>query len=298
LNAKIIGVGGQGISTIDYIKETTDIQLETIAMHTDARSLLKTKADQKLLLGRNTTYGRSTGNNILLGEQAAEEESERIGMLVDGVELIFLIAGIGGGTGAGSTRIIAETAKKHGARIISFVNIPFVAEGKSCMKNASKSLTSLKYLCEMTIVFEKEKLNQASQGVTIEEAFDLEDQMIVEGIKALLTIDKDNPELFQEIQDNIAVLGFAQEDELDEAIKKAMESPFISLDINSSKKMLLFVIAQKEKYITDFPTMMQSIQRKNPNTEIYWQPEIRKNFPKDIGILIIASGLDLELKLI
>ena len=139
---RVVGVGGSGCAAVERMRGCGGCDL--IAVHTDAMSLLERKADNKVLIGRNVTKGRSTGNNILLGEEAAISDRDKLASNLAGAEVVFVIAGLGGGTGAGASPVVAEAAKGHGSTVVAFVNIPFTAEGKVCRINAVAGLENMR----------------------------------------------------------------------------------------------------------------------------------------------------------
>src|SRR3989344_8420417 len=155
---KVVGCGGAGNNTINRMYEVGIKGCETIAVNTDAQDLLYTNADKKILIGKHLTKGLGAGSVPQVGEEAAKETSNEIKSALENSDLVFITAGLGGGTGSGSVAVIAETAKKLGALTVGIVTIPFSMEGKKRYENAMYGLEKLEATADTLIVIPNDKL--------------------------------------------------------------------------------------------------------------------------------------------
>jgi len=144
---KVIGSGGAGNNTINRINEVGIIGAETIAVNTDAQDLLYTSADKKILIGKDLTNGLGAGSMPKIGEEAARESEHELKSAIQGADIVFITCGLGGGTGTGSSPIIAEIAKKTGALTVGVVTMPFVMESHRRYENAVMGLSKLEKKC-------------------------------------------------------------------------------------------------------------------------------------------------------
>ncbi|OYT57966.1 cell division protein FtsZ, partial [Euryarchaeota archaeon ex4484_178] len=171
VNIKIIGCGGGGSNTINRMMEEGVYGAELIAANTDAQHLLHIKANRKILLGKRRTRGLGAGSDPLVGEDAAREASEELERLLQNADMVFVTAGLGGGTGTGSAPYIAKVAKEAGALVLSVVTLPFKAEGKLRMENALWGLERLRHYSDTTIVIPNDKLLELVPRLPLNEAF-------------------------------------------------------------------------------------------------------------------------------
>ncbi|MEM3277881.1 MAG: cell division protein FtsZ, partial [Thermoplasmata archaeon] len=152
VNIKIIGCGGGGSNTINRLTEAGVYGATLIAANTDAPHLLQVKSNRKILLGKRTTRGLGAGADPMVGAESAKEADEDLRALVSRSDIVFVTAGMGGGTGTGSAPYVAQLAKENGALVIAIVTIPFTAEGKLRMENALWGIDRLKKYADTTIV--------------------------------------------------------------------------------------------------------------------------------------------------
>ena len=188
---KIIGVGGAGNNAVDRIRMDME-QLEGLTLacvNTDLKTLSDSPVGETHLIGRNITRGLGTGGDPELGRKAAESDPELIGRLVDGYELIFLIASVGGGSGAGIAPVISEIAKQNGSLVIAFVNTPFTFEGERRFKMADAALKELRQVADAVIPLPNDMLLQeeAAQDSVLN-AFSKADEWITRGVKSIWAI--------------------------------------------------------------------------------------------------------------
>ena len=186
IRIKIIGVGGAGNNAVDRIKLNDLGQVGLAVVNTDTKSMSASPIQEKVLIGRSLTRGLSAGGEAEIGRKAAEEDLPLIEKMVDGVDLVFILAGLGGGTGSGSAPVVAKAADKAGAVVLAFVTMPFTREGERRRKQAEDALTELRECCHAVIALPNDMLlQQVDEKATVLEAFAVADQWIARGVKAI-----------------------------------------------------------------------------------------------------------------
>lgn len=186
LRVMVVGVGGAGTNAVDAMKldDLGDVRLA--AVNTDAQALAGSPLPEKLMIGRSVTRGLSAGGEPELARKAAEGDREKIMTLLRGTDLVFLVAGLGGGTGSGSTPVVAEVAAECGALVIAFVSLPFTLEGKRRQEQAAKALSELRRHCSAVIALPNDLLlQQVEDQSTLLEAFERADAWIGRGVRSI-----------------------------------------------------------------------------------------------------------------
>ncbi len=183
---KIIGVGGAGTNAVDRLKLDNLDSVNLAVVNTDGQSIAMSPISEKLLLGRGVTRGLSTGGEADVGRKAAEEDRALLGKMVEGVDLLFILAGLGGGTGSGAAPVMAEVAGKAGALVIAFVTMPFSREGARRNKQAEDALVALRKNCHAVISLPNDVLlQQIDEDATLMEAFGVADEWINQGVRSI-----------------------------------------------------------------------------------------------------------------
>jgi len=191
IRIKVIGVGGAGNNAVDRIRmDMNDLDgVELACINTDIKTLSSSPVQEQHLIGRNIIRGLGTGGDPEFGRKAAEADAELIGKAVDGYELIFLIASLGGGTGAGASPVIADIARRKGALVISFVNMPFTFEGERRYKLADSALTQLRKNSDAVIPLPNDMLLQEESAQdSVLNAFSKADEWITRGVRSIWAI--------------------------------------------------------------------------------------------------------------
>jgi len=186
LRVKIIGIGGAGGNTLDRMQLDSPERVSLAVVNTDAQALENSLIPEKVLIGRSLTRGLSTGGQARTGREAAESDLPRLRKLVDGVDLVFIIAGLGGGTGGGAAPIVAQQAAEQGALVIAFGTMPFTMEGAARQKQAEEALGMLRRYCDAVIPLPNDiLLQQAPEDATVLDAFGQADVWIGRGIRSV-----------------------------------------------------------------------------------------------------------------
>ncbi|MGF1449942.1 MAG: cell division protein FtsZ [Opitutales bacterium] len=186
LAIKIIGVGGGGTNTVDRLRMESAGRAHLAAVNTDAQALAQSPIAEKVLIGRKLTRGLSTGGEQSLGQDAAEADEAHLRALVKGMDLIFLVAGLGGGTGSGAAPVIARLARAQDIMVLAFVTLPFAVEGERRMKQAQDSLADLRGSCDAVIPLPNDLLlQQVEDDASVLDAFSRADEWIACGIHSV-----------------------------------------------------------------------------------------------------------------
>jgi cell division protein FtsZ len=304
VNIKIIGCGGGGSNTINRLTEAGVYGATIIAANTDAPHLLQVKSNRKILLGKRTTRGLGAGADPLVGAEAAKEADEELRMLVSRSDIVFVTAGMGGGTGTGSAPYVAQLAKENGALVIAIVTIPFTAEGKLRMENALWGIDRLKKYADTTIVIPNDKLLQLVPNLPLDQAFKVADEVLMEGLKGLTEIitkpglvNLDYSDI-KAIMDKggVAMIGIGESegstDRVAEAVDDAVNSPLIESDITHAKGALIRIVGDSQMTVTEAQRAAELIQKRiNPMAKIIWGASIDPAMEGKIKVLVVLTGV-------
>ncbi|MEM3226985.1 MAG: cell division protein FtsZ [Thermoplasmata archaeon] len=304
VNIKIIGCGGGGSNTINRLTEAGVFGATIIAANTDAPHLLQVKSNRKILLGKRTTRGLGAGADPLVGAEAAKEADEELRMLVSRSDIVFVTAGMGGGTGTGSAPYVAQLAKENGALVIAIVTIPFTAEGKLRMENALWGIDRLKKYADTTIVIPNDKLLELVPRLPLDQAFKVADEVLMEGLKGLTEIitkpglvNLDYADI-KAVMDKggVAMIGIGESegstDRVAEAVDDAVNSPLIEADIAQAKGALIRIVGDSQMSVTEAQRAAELIQKRiNPMAKIIWGASIDPTMEGKIKVLVVLTGV-------
>jgi len=186
---KIVGVGGAGNNAVDRLKLENLSNVNLAVVNTDGQVLESSPLEEKLMIGKRVTRGLSSGGEADIGRQAADEDREALARLVDGIDLVFILAGLGGGTGSGAAPVLAELAAEGGAVVIAFVTMPFTLEGARRHTQAMESLSALRSVCHAVVPLPNDVLlQQVEEEATVLEAYALADEWIKRGVQSIWSI--------------------------------------------------------------------------------------------------------------
>jgi len=300
---KVVGTGGAGNNTITRLSEVGINGVETVAVNTDAQDLLFTKADNKILIGKNTSSGLGAGSDPQIGEDAAREDQDDIKNMLEGSDMVFITCGLGGGTGTGSAPVIAEIAKSMNALTISVITIPFTEEGILRKENALNGLERLRENCDTVIVVQNDKLLDLVPDLPLNAAFKVADEILVnavKGITELVTekglVNLDFADVRSVMKDgNTAMIGIGESDDEDkaaDAVAKAVENPMLDVDITGAQSALINITGDETMSIREAKSIIVSIGEKlKPNAKIIWGARIDEKLEGKIKVLLIATGV-------
>ncbi|MBN2477913.1 cell division protein FtsZ [Candidatus Micrarchaeota archaeon] len=304
----VVGTGGSGSNTLDRLFELGIQDVDLIAMNTDAKHLLKTRANRKIILGKKLTRGRGAGSNPTVGEEAAKESMEEIKKTIGDASMVFVTCGMGGGTGTGSAHMIADIAKKAGALTVAVVTLPFASEGKIRMEHAFEGLDKLRKKADTVIVIKNDKLLTLAPDLPLNTAFKVCDEVLagsVKGIAELITraglMNVDFADLRTILTDaGYATIGLGEasidaksEDRVRVAVETALNSPLLDADVSSSTRALINVVGGEDMSLKEAEYVVAETSKKiNPNAHIIWGARLENDMKKSsLRVLVVLAGV-------
>jgi cell division protein FtsZ len=302
-NIKIIGCGGGGSNTIDRMTESGILGAELYAANTDAQHLLAIRAPHKLLLGRRSTRGLGAGALPQVGEEAAREAEEDLKKALGGADIVFITAGLGGGTGTGAAPFVAQLAKEMGALTIAVCTSPFKSEGAIRMENAEWGLERLRNVADTVIVIPNDKLLELVPRLSLNAAFKVADEVLVRAIKGITELIT-KPGLvnldFNDLRTimkggGVAMIGLGEgedEDRVDQAVDQAINSPLIDVDISGAMGALVNVTGGEDMTVSEAEKVAEVIQSKiSPNARLIWGAAIDRTLQDKVRVMVVITGV-------
>ncbi len=302
-NIKIVGCGGGGTNTIDRLVETGITGAEMYAANTDAQHLLIIRSPHKILLGRRSTRGLGAGALPQVGEEAAREAEDDIRKSIQGADIVFITAGLGGGTGTGAAPFIAQLAKEMGALTIAICTSPFKAEGAIRAENAEWGLERLRNVADTVIVIPNDKLLELVPRLSLNAAFKVADEVLVRSIKGITEVIT-KPGLvnldFNDLKTimkggGVAMIGLGEgegEERSGDAVNEAVNSPLIDVDISAANGALVNVVGGNDMTVTEAEKVAEMIQTKiSPSARIIWGAAVDPTLEKRMRVMVVLTGV-------
>jgi len=299
----VIGCGGGGSNTISRMMEEGIHGAKLIAMNTDAQHLIRTHADQRILLGRQRTRGLGAGSIPQIGEEAALENEQEIRAVVSGCDMVFITVGLGGGTGTGVAPVVAKAAREEGALTIAIVTLPFGAEGAIRMENAEAGLERLRDVADTVIVVPNDKLLEVVPKLPLYAAFKVADEVLMRAVKGitelitmpgLVNLDFADVRTVME-RGGVAMIGMGESDSEDKAadsVKKAIRSPLLDVDISGATAALVNVVGGPDMTMEEAEGVVQEVyNRVDPNARIIWGAQIDPAMEDKMRTLLVVTGV-------
>lgn len=308
VHIKIFGAGGAGSNSISRLMKEGIKGASLVACNTDAPHLLRVRSHNKILLGKNLTRGLGSGADPRIGEEAARESEQEIMKFASGSDIMFVTAGLGGGTGTGSAHYIAKIARNIGALTIGVVTLPFKSEGVVRMQNASWGLNKLISSSDTVIIIPNDKLLELVPDLPLEKAFKFADEIIVKAISGLTDL-VTNPGLinldFNDLKtimqnSGVAMIGIgvsseSQGSRVVDAVEKAINSPFLQIDMSTATGVIVNVKGGSDLQLQEANEAASEVRKRvGKNTRIIWGANIDEKYNGKVEILIVATGLSSE----
>ena len=304
---KVIGVGGAGNNAVNRMIEAGIKNVEFIVLNTDKQELNKSKATTKLQIGEKLTRGLGAGANPDIGTQAAEENKAEIAEIIKGADMVFVTAGMGGGTGTGAAPVVAQAAKELGILTIGVVTKPFTFEGKKRLAQAERGIASLKGKVDTLVVIPNDKLLQViDRKTSMIEAFRMADDVLrqgVQGISDLIAV----PGLinldFADVKTIMLNQGMAHmgigiasgENRAEDAAKQAIQSPLLETSIEGARGVIINITGGSDVGLLEANTAAELIQRSaDPEANIIFGTVTDDSMGDEIKITVIATGFEKE----
>ncbi len=309
---RVIGVGGGGSNAVDRMVADGVQNVEFITVNTDAQALFMSKAPQRIRIGEKLTRGLGAGGDPTTGQQAAEETRDELVKALKGADMVFVTAGMGGGTGTGAAPVIARLAHEMGILTVGVVTKPFTFEGRPRRRFAEQGIESLRpYVDTLVIVPNDRLLLAGNKNATMVQAFQMADNVLRQGIQGiadminlpgLINVDfADVRSVMQRSGTALMSIGIGSgENRMVNAVKEAIESPLLEVTIDGARSVLLNVTGGEDVTIFEVQESASIIEEAvDPNANIIWGLLIDPNFPRgQVKVTLIATGFDEEKKAI
>lgn len=302
---KVIGVGGAGNNAINRMIEDNVSGVSFYMMNTETGTLKRSRTSNILQIGVQTTRGLGAGANELVGERAAIENKEEIKQILQGADLVFITAGMGGGTGTGAAPIVAEIAKEMGILTIGIVTKPFLFEGKARKLRADRGTERLRNnVDDLIVVLNDNLLKITDTKVTLDQAFSLADNVLEQGITSITDLLTSIGEVnidFADIKTTMsyrgkAYMGIGQasgEKKIEEAVKQAIENPLTESKIDGAKGVIFNVKGDESLSLIEINSAIGLINEKiSEDANVIFGTVIDNNMNGEVAVTVIATGIE------
>ncbi len=300
---KVVGVGGGGGNAVNRMIQDDVKSVDFVAANTDAQDLQDSLATEKILLGQKVTNGRGAGANPEVGRRAADDSREQITEALKGGEMVFITAGMGGGTGTGAAPLVAEIAKEMGLLTVGVVTKPFGFEGNLKMKRAEEGIENLRQHVDSLVVIPNEQLKYvADDRITLVNAFAMADSVLKQGVQSITDLIQGRGILNLDFADVSAIMkdaGYAHmcvasakgKDKAEEAARKAIVSPLLETSVQGAKGVIINFTADPEVALDDIYRAADIIREEaDPDANIIWGVVLDDELEDELRITIIATG--------
>jgi cell division protein FtsZ len=303
-NITVVGCGGAGGNTVKRMFDEGIHGAKLVAANTDVQHLVEIEADTKILMGEQKTGGRGAGSLPQVGEEAALESQEEIYDSIDGSDMVFVTAGLGGGTGTGSAPVVAKAARESGALTISIVTTPFTAEGEVRRTNAEAGLERLRDVSDTVIVVPNDRLLDSVGKLPVKQAFKVSDEVLMRSVKGitelitkpgLVNLDFADVRTVME-RGGVAMIGLGESDseaKATDSVKSALRSPLLDVDISGASSALVNVTGGQDMAIEEAEGVVEEIyDRIDPDARIIWGTSIDETLEGSMRTMIVVTGVE------
>ncbi len=304
-NIKVVGVGGGGGNAVNRMVLSGLEGVEFIAMNTDAQALFKNQATMKTQIGSKLTKGRGAGADPEIGQRAAEESKDEIANALKGAQMVFITAGMGGGTGTGAAPVVAEVAHDLGILTVGIVTKPFGFEGKRKMGLAEQGIAKLMEHVDSLIVIPNERLKQISaEKITMMNAFEAADNVLRQGVQSISAlinvpafINLDFADVRSVMKDaGLAHMGVGEAKgagKAENAAKAAISSPLLETSIAGAHGVIINITSSPDISLEDVETAASLItENAHPDANIIWGTAFDESMADEMRVTVVATGFD------
>ena len=305
VNIKVIGVGGGGGNAVNRMVESGVQGVEFISVNTDMQALNFSQASTKIQIGEKLTKGQGAGANPEIGRKAAEESKEQIAAALAGTNMVFITAGMGGGTGTGAAPVVAQIAREMGILTVGVVTRPFAFEGRKRLEQALAGIDELNKNVDSLVIIPNERLKYVSeQKITFKNAFEIADGVLrqaVANISELITVPGFINLDFADVTSVMKDAGYAHigtgraagKDKAAEAARMAISSPLLETSIDMAHGVIVSVIGSDDIGLDEVETAATMVQQAaHPDAHIIFGAFIDENMDDEIRVVVIATGFD------
>ena len=305
VNIKVLGVGGGGNNAVNRMISTNIKGVEFVSINTDRQALRKSDAPVQLVIGEKITKGFGAGANPQIGARSAEESMEEIKSILSGTDMVFITAGMGGGTGTGAAPVVARAAKEMDILTVGIVTKPFAFEGKKRMEQAEGGIAALSSYVDSLIVIPNERLRQISDTrITLSNAFEVADDVLRRGVQSVSELINVPAFINLDFADVTSVMknaGYAHmgvgsatgKDKAEQAAKAAISTPLLETSIKGAAGVLISISASPDVVLEDVYLASTMISNEaNPEANVIWGVAFDPELEDEMRITIIATGFE------
>ena len=309
VNIKVVGVGGGGSNAVNRMISSGLVGVDFVAVNTDKQALKSCNAESKIAIGQKITNGFGAGSNVEIGKRAAEEASGEIKSMLAGTDMLFITAGMGGGTGTGATPVVARIAKEMEILTVAVVTTPFNFEGKKKMNQAAEGIKELAQNVDSLVVIPNDRLKMVADArITLANAFSEADDVLRRGVQSISDlinvpgfINIDFADVNSVIADSgLAYMGMGSatgKDKAQIAASMAISSPLIETSLDGAKGVIISISASPDVGLEDVDIANTMISNQcNPDASVIWGVAFDPNLEDEMRITIIAAGFDEDRK--
>ena len=303
VNIKVIGVGGGGNNVVNRMVETGVKGVEFIAVNTDKQALAVSGANHKIQIGEKLTEGQGAGANPEVGRQSAEESRTQISKALEGTDMVFITAGMGGGTGTGAAPILADLSKEMDILTVGVVTKPFSFEGRRRMQLAESGIENLRTKVDSLVIIPNERLKFATeQKITLANAFECADDVLRQGVQSISELINVTAMVNLDFADVTAVMkdaGYAHmgvgrasgRDKAEVAAQAAITSPLIETSMENAKGVIINITGSVDIGLEEVELASSIIAKTaSPDANIIWGAQLDETMEDEIRVTVIATG--------
>ena len=304
VNIKVVGVGGGGNNALNRMVNTGVRGVEFIAINTDTQALMKSSATRQIAIGERCAKGKGAGSNPELGAAAAEESSEEIKQALEGADMVFIAAGMGGGTGTGAAPVVARLAQEMGILTVGIVTKPFNFERKKRMDQAEAGIENLKQYVDSLIIIPNERLKELEEKITLMNAFQFADDVLCHGVQSITELINVPEYINLDFADVTAIMkdaGYAHmgmgegsgKGMAEEAARSAIHSPLLETTISGAKGVLISVTVSPDIALEEIEAASSLISDEAAeDATVIWGAAFDPSLEDTMKITIIATGFE------
>lgn len=305
VSIRVIGVGGGGNNAVNRMISTNIRGVDFIAINTDRQAIRRSDAPTQIVIGEKITKGFGAGANPAIGARSAEESIEDIKQALTGADMVFVTAGMGGGTGTGAAPIVARAAKEMGILTVGIVTKPFSFEGKRRMDHAEEGIAELSEYVDSLVIIPNERLKQVSDTrITLSNAFEIADDVLrrgVQSISELINVPAFINLDFADVTSVMADAGYAHmgvgsatgKDKAEQAAKAAISSPLLETTMSGATGILISITASSDVGLEDIDLASTLIANEaSPDANVIWGVAFDNDLDDEMRITIIATGFN------
>ena len=305
VNIKVIGVGGGGNNAVNRMIVTNIRGVEFVSVNTDRQALRKSEAHNQLVIGEKITRGFGAGANPQIGARAAEESIDDIRTILEGTDMVFVTAGMGGGTGTGAAPVVARVARELDILTVGIVTKPFAFEGKKRMEHAETGIAELAQYVDSLIVIPNERLKEvANAKISLANAFGIADDVLRRGVQSISELISGSGFInldFADVTSVMANAGYAHmgvgsatgKDKAEQAAKEAISSPLLETSIKGAKGILMNITVSPDVSLDDAEIASKLVSNEaHPDANVIWGVTFDPDMEDEMKITIIATGFE------